>query len=597
MKPNLLKSVLITISIIFVFFLFASCEEYSRDYRVENGILDLRNADLAGGELIDIRGDMAFFWHEFITDGNTGSFSVSAAESFMKVPSYWEPHEKGYGIYSMRILLPESLPARLALKMTNVLENYSLYADGKLIYQVGQPGTSMEASVPDSAPALIEIPVNADEMNLVFQVSVWNEVYGGLARNIYFGDCRILEQARERGLFLDSAILGAILLVGLYHLMFCLMLDFERKNLSYLFLGFVFILTILFIGSKDELIFRTLFNGFGAAVRSKFIYSTLTLSVPFFFCYIYFVFPEFLSKAALRIVLAVSTVTWLIILFGKTSFFTRLLIPLEVFNLSVSVYVVLKLVYYSIRKRRLIIPAYLGGYLMLVTGVVFSMLDNFMVVPPWSPAVIFMAFSVYQTVLQVSGSCTAYRQVMNLNTAFIEMEKETEKQKDLSYIDHLTSLPNRRYLNEYMQKLWQRNSMTGTVIGMIAVDIDYFKLYNDRYGHLEGDACLKRVAAALTESLNIQGNFIARNGGAEFIAVLPGCSDTELFKTAEHMREHVETLQIEHVDSECSVNVTISAGTSSAVPEKYTNWLSLFAQADDALYSAKRNGRNRVESA
>ena len=66
MKPNLLKSVLITISIIFVFFLFASCEEYSRDYRVENGILDLRNTDLAGGELIDIRGDMAFFWHEFV---------------------------------------------------------------------------------------------------------------------------------------------------------------------------------------------------------------------------------------------------------------------------------------------------------------------------------------------------------------------------------------------------------------------------------------------------------------------------------------------------------------------------------------------------
>lgn len=582
-------------------FLFSCISE--DDFYAEKGVIDLSESPGALTDTqVELKGDFAFFWNAFADEESIADFSVAQADNYIHVPGYWTPYVRGYGIYSVRIILPADAPKKLALKMTNVLENYTLYINGKYAYQVGVPGNSVETAVRESAPALISIGpgfFNPDSniLELTFQVSTWHDVQGGLCRNIYLGEYETLVQARERGLILDALIIGAVLLIGIYHIVLFFMQRFERKYLFLFFLGFVFLLIVLFLGSKNELLFMTLFDGFNAVIRTKFIYSTLAISVPFFFCYMYFIFPQYINLKVFRVVLAVSSMAWLLILFSEASFFTRMLIPLEVFNLSASVYLIIQLLL-NLRKRQYFqILGFLLGYILLVNGVVISMLDNFMLVPSWSPAVFFMLFTVYQTILQAHNTSDVYHQVVKLNNAFMAMEKETEKLYDLSYVDQLTSLANRRFLNEYMQKLWDRNVMTKLEIGMIVIDIDFFKAYNDRYGHLAGDSCLVKVASSLKDSMNRKSDFIARYGGEEFVAVVSNCVESELYIIADRLRENIEKLQIEHLDSGCSVYVTISAGIATHTPVKGQNWLKLFQKADEALYKAKKNGRNRVEPA
>ncbi|MBI9107861.1 MAG: diguanylate cyclase [Spirochaetales bacterium] len=587
------------ILLLFIFFsslLLSGCGNDEDTISAVRGVLDLRSLGSLSGEIVELKGEWAFFWDEFAEIDNLVSYPVAEAAEFMDLPSYWSPHRRGYAVYSLRILLPADRPEQLALKMSNVLENYSLYSDGVLLYTAGKPGKSSEDSVAESIPSLIPLRASGQWVDLVIQVSNWKDVVGGLSRKIHFGDYQSLKSYRERYLALDALILGAVLIIGIYHLAAFALTHLHRPNPPYFFLGLTFLLMALFIGSKDELIFVTLFPDFSAALRSAFIHTALISSISFFFCYIYFVFSELFPKIIFRLILIFSCLIWLLIVVTDRAFYTRFLIPFEIYNMALSLYIAVKLVCLFVRKKDAVVLAYLAGYLLLICGIIFGILDNILLVPAWSPAIVFFGFTLYQTVLQAHVTADYIRKINQLNTAFLEMEKETEKLYDLSYIDPLTSIANRRYLNDYMQKLWDRNSITEVQIGMIIIDIDYFKLYNDRYGHLSGDSCLVKVSTRLKELINRKGDFISRYGGEEFVAIFQNCPSAELCLIAERLRAGIEELGIEHLDSQCSVSVTVSAGVSEAVPERGSTWLRLFKTADDALYRAKEGGRNRVES-
>jgi diguanylate cyclase (GGDEF)-like protein len=575
--------------------LISGCRNEESVISAVEGVMDLSAPGSLNSSYVELKGEWGFFCDKFIESETPNTYSALEAEQYMNIPNYWSPYKRGTCVYSLRILLPPDHPDQLAVKMSNVLENYSLYADGALLFTAGKPGKRAEDSVAESLPALISLQAENDTLDLVIQVTNWKDVKGGLSRKIFFGDFQALKSYRERFLTLDALIIGAVMIMAIYHLAAYILTRISRHDPSYFFLGIAFLLIVLFIGSKNELLFKTICPDFSAGLRSIFIYSTLISSVPLFFCYIYFVFKELYSQILFKLVLIISCIVWLIIIFIDRSFYTHLLIPLEVFNIFVSVYVIHKLIRYFVKNKEVIVLAFLVSYLMLVGGVVFSMLDNMLVVPPWTPGVVFLGFTFFQTVLQAHTTASYIKSINQLNTAFIEMEKETEKLYDLSNIDPLTSIANRRFLNDYMQKLWERNTITKAQIGIIFVDIDYFKLYNDRYGHLAGDLCLEKVSTRFKELMNRKGDLIARYGGEEFVAVFQNCPQSELCRIAERLRDGIEELKIEHLDSQCSESVTVSAGAASEIPVKGSTWLSLFKKADDALYRAKQLGRNRID--
>lgn len=179
----------------------------------------------------------------------------------------------------------------------------------------------------------------------------------------------------------------------------------------------------------------------------------------------------------------------------------------------------------------------------------------------------------------------------------LELKKYRDILEKQSFIDGLTGIANRRYFDEVFEKEWRRALRIGEKLSVVFIDIDFFKKYNDYYGHLTGDDCLRQVGRSLKSSLQRAGDLVARYGGEEFVIVLPGTSQADAIQVGEKVRKDIEDLKVAHASSDVSKYITVSVGTATVIPEKNMIPASLVEQADKALYQAKKNGRNRVVSA
>lgn len=170
------------------------------------------------------------------------------------------------------------------------------------------------------------------------------------------------------------------------------------------------------------------------------------------------------------------------------------------------------------------------------------------------------------------------------------------KNTELTYLsshDDLTKIFNRRSVDEYMLREWERAHRKKTEISVLMIDVDNFKKYNDNYGHLAGDNCLQRIAKTMQITLHRPADYLGRFGGEEFIVVLPETNAQGASMVAEQLRSAVETLNIPHEQSSFDC-VTVSIGIASTVPKKTKNYEKLVSCADNALYQAKKQGRNCV---
>ncbi len=173
------------------------------------------------------------------------------------------------------------------------------------------------------------------------------------------------------------------------------------------------------------------------------------------------------------------------------------------------------------------------------------------------------------------------------------VRRENAKLEEMATVDPLTRLANRRSLDAAIGRMWSAHERRGESLAAILCDIDHFKTFNDTYGHQAGDVTLARVAQAIASALDPATDVVARYGGEEFIVVLPRAGTKEAAHVASIVLERVRALGIENRDG----IVTLSAGAAAAIPDGVITAHDLIREADDALYRAKENGRNRVEVA
>ncbi len=166
----------------------------------------------------------------------------------------------------------------------------------------------------------------------------------------------------------------------------------------------------------------------------------------------------------------------------------------------------------------------------------------------------------------------------------------------LSSVDGLTGIANRRSFDDTLQREWRHAIRRSRALSLLIVDVDQFKQFNDGYGHQAGDECLKMVAQILEQQIRRSTDLVARYGGEEFAVILPDTDAEGALCVAEKMREAVIALQIEHRYSSVEPELTVSIGTASACPSRgeEAGYMSILHYADQALYKAKRGGRNRV---
>ncbi|PTQ89199.1 diguanylate cyclase [Agitococcus lubricus] len=203
----------------------------------------------------------------------------------------------------------------------------------------------------------------------------------------------------------------------------------------------------------------------------------------------------------------------------------------------------------------------------------------------------------------ILGMCLAYvtdhqqrakfLQSCLLQLAHAESEAKNQQLAILSCEDALTGLANRRYLQDMFRKEWQRAYRQQTPLAVVMIDVDYFKLYNDYYGHQAGDVCLQKIATALKQQTSRSSDLAARYGGEEFLLVLPNLSLVELNHYLARLQLAIFELAIPHVTSPLGDYISLSMGATVAIPHQDLGVDGLIKQADMALYRAKTTGRQR----
>jgi diguanylate cyclase (GGDEF)-like protein/PAS domain S-box-containing protein len=174
------------------------------------------------------------------------------------------------------------------------------------------------------------------------------------------------------------------------------------------------------------------------------------------------------------------------------------------------------------------------------------------------------------------------------------LDRMNEKLRQVSIIDELTGVSNRRYFEQCLEEEWNRAIRNPFPISLMIMEIDFFKLYDDNYGHIEGDRCLQKIAQRLDAIFSRHGDLFARYGGKEFAVLLPNTDEGVLY-LADRCRKSIESMMIPNDFSEISDVVTISIGLSTVVPEKGLKPTLILESADKALYRARKGGRNRFE--
>ena len=189
----------------------------------------------------------------------------------------------------------------------------------------------------------------------------------------------------------------------------------------------------------------------------------------------------------------------------------------------------------------------------------------------------------------------AFQDITDKKMVALEMQRLNEQLVRLSTTDALTEVGNRRLFDQTLKTEWLRAARRFEPIGLLMIDIDHFKEYNDHYGHPTGDACLRKVARLVSDSVRRGGELVARYGGEEFALLLPGADIEAARQVAEHCMEKIRDAKIEHRASPNSAWLGISIGVASQVAAASVDCSALLESADAALYRAKRCGRGRVE--
>jgi diguanylate cyclase (GGDEF)-like protein len=181
-----------------------------------------------------------------------------------------------------------------------------------------------------------------------------------------------------------------------------------------------------------------------------------------------------------------------------------------------------------------------------------------------------------------------------LQKSQLELQKLNQELDRLAHLDGLTQTANRRQFDHYLKQEWDRLSREQNPLSLIMCDVDYFKSYNDTYGHQAGDDCLRAIAQAISQAISCSQGLVARYGGEEFGIVLPEIEPSEANLIAQKIQQEVGNLQLVHAGSQVNSYITLSLGITCLIPQHDSSSFLLIELADRALYQAKKQGRNCI---
>jgi diguanylate cyclase (GGDEF)-like protein len=603
--------------------------------RAEKGMIDLTPFHFEK-DTIQLNGEWEFYSNQLI---KSDEIDPNLITGYIFIPSSWNNYKtnegtiSGNGYATYRLTFRAKKNESLALKIPRLHTSYKLWVNGELIAEAGTVGHNRDAAIPQYLPQVAFFETQQENNEILIQVSNFHHRSGGILESIKLGGEKQILMQHYKSIARNIFLFGCLIIMGLYHLA---LFFFRKKNTPALYFGAFCILVGIRTLLVGECFLIVLFPGFSWEIAHKIMTLTFYLGVPLILMFFLSVFPNYFHS---RMIIVAQIIG---VLFGVLIFFT----PARIFtivNPFYQMWTMIAILYISIILIKIAIHKEKNSWLIIIGGLAFLLtaINDIVFVSIWMndegplllrsifttgnlSSVGLLIFTLANSLLLAKGFSYSLEKeemltvelteinknldkiVLNRTEALVESNEKIEQQKielekanlklqELSTIDSLTQLWNRRKYDEIIHAEWNRCLRHQRPIALILLDIDHFKLYNDYYGHLAGDACLIKIAQTIRNSLLRSTDMAARYGGEEFIVILSDTTKEEAIKNAHMLRQKIEELRIPHQQSPVSKYVTVSIGVTCTIPNMHTSSEDLFEATDKALYQAKDKGRNRVE--
>jgi diguanylate cyclase (GGDEF)-like protein len=426
---------------------------------------------------------------------------------------------------------------------------------------------------------------------------------------VYLGSAQQVRRMTHMRIIRDALLFGSLALLAVYHLVVFFL---HQRDRAFLFFAGVSGVAAMRLGITTERILVRVWPAMPPELMMKLGYAPAFLLLPLIVLYVHQLSPFDALRGTARVSRVAGGAFALMILATTVRVYDWVfeygIIPILLFG-AYALYLVFRYPTFDSRRGAVVIAT--GGVIILATAVSDYLREIGLLHVPELLSVGILAFLLLQAYFLAWRFRTAYRETSNLAAEVQRLNRDLEfrisertqelaeandRLERISRTDGLTGIANRRYFDEHYEREWEHAVRNGTSIAAILADIDYFKAYNDHRGHLEGDACLRRIAGVLELGARRRIDLVARYGGEEFMVLLPDARLETAERVAEDLRTRIEALGIPHPAAPSGPVVTVSFGVAALEPGDEDAPETLLRQADRALYHAKALGRNRVVS-
>lgn len=627
--------VILTISILLILFL-RSGRSFELHPRAEAGFLDLTQVEFES-EVVSLDGEWELYWNQFLSPSELKAAPVT---EYVNIPSSWNKYESNKSAYSgdgyatYRLTFITENDKRLALKIPRLRTAYKLWINGELISSAGTIGKSGDTMKPQYLTHVSFFEGQQGENEIVIQISNFYHRSGGILESIKIGSEEQILALKLKSIAMEFILFGSLMCIGTYHL--TLFFFRRKKDCSPLYFGLFCVLIGIRIMFGGECFFTYLFPEFSWEIAHKILTLTYYLGTLLVLMFLMSIFPQYFHIRMIKAAQIMGGIFTLIVLFTPARVFTVSNILYQIWSIGIVLYIVSALIKISAHREKDSWFIILGAVALLLSSIndiiFFSpwMYDNEAIflrtlvrtgnLTPLGQLIFACANSLllakrFADALEQEEVMTAKLTEMNthldelvfqrtkdlaesnqkIEYQNLELERKNKILQRLSFKDSLTGIWNRRKYNQMIESEWYRCLREQSPIALVLLDIDYFKRFNDFYGHMEGDKCLVKVGRTLKSSLSHSNGMLARYGGEEFIVLLAGADKENVIKTANMLRQKIEDLKIPHEKSPVSNYVTVSIGCTFMIPELNSSYKDLFNIADKALYQAKYGGRNQIK--
>ena len=583
---------ILTICIFFLAVLSSCSVINKKEFPVDNGRVDL--SGLKPGMITSLDGSWEYFPDQFIQPG-IDSVQLSEYLLYSYVPMVWKnnPAGQGFGTYRLTITGLDS-DVIYSLYFYEKVSSARYYINGTHIGSDGVPGIAEKLESPEYVPSLQSFHAPYGNAELLIHISNFNMKNGGFWESVRFGRAEDLRHYWIQNLLIQTLVIGALIFMGLYHLLLFLM---RRQSTAPFWLSLVILLIVIKSFISGEQILMRLAPGISQIGLMKFSTLAVTFMIPTFLCFIKNSFPGIVSEMIVRLNFMISGIYGLIILTLKFSLVQTVYPPylwVVILNLVYLVYIISKAFYHRLPGSGW---SFIGTLIILLSGLNDILYELHYIQTAYILNFGLLFSLLFQTLLNVSRYSHAYSELEILRNQLekkVEMRteellEERNKLEAIARIDSLTGLFNRNSSHEVFEREIQRFKRYGTGFSVILIDLDHFKKINDSYGHTVGDIALQIVSGEIRE-VSRTSDFCFRWGGEEFLLMLPSTTEENARLFAEKLRLNIASTPIK--TKKATFFITMSYGISS-IKEKNEDIIQILNRADMALYRAKDDGRNR----